>query len=147
MTVTEKVAYLKGLAEGLGIEENTKEGKLFKAVMDVLSDLAVRVEDLEDSTAELTEQGDAIDEDLDALEGDFYDEDECDCCCDDEDDEEYYDISCPNCDEEFCVDEETLLEGGIECPNCGEHLEFDIECCDDDDDGCDCGCHHDDDKE
>ena len=136
MTVTEKVAYLKGLAEGLGIQEDSKEGKLLKAVMDVLADLAVSVEDLEDYTAELTEQVDAIDEDLDALETDFYDED-CDCCCDD-DEEAYYDVCCPNCNEEFCVDEETLLEGGIECPGCGEHLEFgDIEC----DDECGCGCH------
>ncbi len=128
MTVTEKVAYLKGLAEGLGIEEDSKEGKLLKAVMDVLADLAVSVEDLEDYTAELTEQVDAIDEDLDALENDFYDE-QCDCCGD---------VCCPNCNEEFCVDEETLLEGGIECPGCGEHLEFgDIEC----DDECGCGCH------
>lgn len=136
MTVTEKVAYLKGLAEGLGIEEDSKEGKLLKAVMDVLADLAVSVEDLEDYTAELTEQVDAIDEDLDALENDFYD-DECDCDSD-EDEEAYYDVCCPNCNEEFCVDEETLLEGGIECPGCGEHLEFgDIEC----DDECGCGCH------
>ena len=136
MTVTEKVAYLKGLAEGLGIEEDSKEGKLLKAVMDVLADLAVSVEDLEDYTAELTEQVDAIDEDLDALENDFYD-DECDCDGD-EDEEAYYDVCCPNCNEEFCVDEETLLEGGIECPGCGEHLEFgDIEC----DDECGCGCH------
>ena len=37
MTVTEKVAYLKGLAEGLGIEEDSKEGKLLKAVMDGLA--------------------------------------------------------------------------------------------------------------
>ena len=143
MTVTEKVAYLKGLAEGLGIQEDSKEGKLLKAVMDVLADLAVSVEDLEDYTAELTEQVDAIDEDLDALETDFYDED-CDCCCDD-DEEAYYDVCCPNCNEEFCVDEETLLEGGIECPGCGEHLEFgDIEC---DDDECGCGCHHDHEEE
>lgn len=56
----------------------------------------------------------------------------------DEDEEAYYDVCCPNCNEEFCVDEETLLEGGIECPGCGEHLEFgDIEC----DDECGCGCH------
>ena len=134
MTVTEKVAYLKGLAEGMGIAEDSKEGKLLKAVMDVLADLAVSVEDLEDYTAELTEQVDAIDEDLDALEGEFYGDD--DCCCGD--DEEYYDVCCPNCEEEFCIDEETLLEGSIECPNCGEKIEFDTDCCDDD--GCDCGC-------
>ena len=138
MTVTEKVAYLKGLAEGMGIAEDSKEGKLLKAVMDVLADLAVSVEDLEDYTAELTEQVDAIDEDLDALESEYYGDD--DCC----DDEEYYDVCCPSCNEEFCIDEETLLEGSIECPNCGEQIEFDTDCCCDDD--CDCGCHeHDED--
>ena len=56
MTVTEKVAYLKGLAEGMAIDENSKEGKLLKAITDVLADLALSVEDLEDYTAELTEQ-------------------------------------------------------------------------------------------
>lgn len=146
MTVTEKVAYLKGLAEGMEIEEDSKEGKLLKAVMDILSDLAVSVEDLEDYTAELTEQVDAIDEDLDSLESDFYEdweEDAGECGCDDCDDEdwegEFYDVTCPGCNEEFSVDEETLLEGSIDCPNCGEHLEFDIDECEDGD--CGCGCH------
>lgn len=145
MTVTEKVAYLKGLAEGLNVAEDTKEGKLLKAIMDVLTDMAADLEDVRDCTAELTEQVDAIDEDLDQLEMDYYEDyDDCDCECGD--DGEYYDVCCPNCNEEFCVDEDTLLEGGIECPNCGEHLEFDIEECDDDD--CECGCcHHEGDEE
>lgn len=137
MTITEKVAFLKGLLEGMSVDPESNEGKLWKAVMDVLADLALSVEDLEDYSAELTEQVDAIDEDLDLLESDFYEEyDEEDGCTCGED--EYYDITCPNCDEEFCVDEETLMEGGVECPNCGEHLEFDLEdgCAD----GCDCGC-------
>ena len=148
MTVTEKVAYLKGLAEGLNVAEDTKEGKLLKAIMDVLTDMAADLEDVRDCTAELTEQVDAIDEDLDQLEMDYYEDyedyDDCDCdCCDDG---EYYDVCYPNCNEEFCVDEDTLLEGGIECPNCGEHLEFDIEECDDDE--CECGCcHHEGDEE
>lgn len=150
MTVTEKVAYLKGLAEGLEIAENSKEGKLLKAVMDILSDLALSVEDLEDYTAELTEQVDAIDEDLDSLEKDFYEDDECDCDCGCEDDEdwdgEFYDVTCPNCDEEFSVDEETLLEGSIDCPNCGEHLEFDMDECEEDDCDCGCGCKSDEEK-
>lgn len=140
MTITEKVAYLKGLLEGMNIDAESNEGKLWKAVMDVLADLALSVEDLEDYTAELTEQVDEIDEDLDALECDYYEDyDDCDCDCDcDCCDDEYYDVTCPSCEEEFCVDEETLLEGGVECPNCGEHLEFDLdECCEDD---CDCGC-------
>lgn len=144
MSVTEKVAYLKGLAEGLGVDEGTKEGKLLHAIVDVLSDMAGDIEDLEDYTAELTEQVDAIDEDLDLLESDYYEDYDEDCDCEPLD-EEYFDVCCPNCDEEFSVDENTLLEGGVECPNCGEHLEFDIHECDCDDAACD-GCHHDDDE-
>jgi len=85
MTVTEKVAYLKGLAEGLNVAEDTKEGKLLRAIMDVLTDMAADLEDVRDCTAELTEQVDAIDEDLDQLEMDYYEDyedyDDCDCDC------------------------------------------------------------------
>ncbi len=135
-TITEKVAYLKGLVEGMDIDQATKEGKVLTAVLDVLSDLATTLEDLEDYTAELTEQVDAIDEDLDLLESDFYedwDEDEDDYCdgdcasCGEDCGDEFYDVTCPSCDTTFCVDEDTLLEGGIACPNCGESLEFEIE--------------------
>ena len=138
MTVTEKVAYLKGLAEGLNVAEDTKEGKLLKAIMDVLTDMAADLEDVRDCTAELTEQVDAIDEDLDQLEMDYYEDyedyDDCDCdCCDD--DEELYEIECPACHDTVYLDEDMLSEDGITCPNCGTELEFDF-------DGCDCGCCH-----
>ncbi len=137
MTVTEKVAYLKGLADGLDIDATTKEGKLLTAIMDVLGDLANDLEGLSEYVDELSEQLDAVDEDLDTLEGDFYgDEDE---DYDDDEDEEFYDITCPKCGEEFCVDEETLLDGSVDCPECGEVLEFEIEC-DDDCDCCECDC-------
>ena len=127
MTITEKVAYLKGLLEGKGA--NDKEMNL---IVEILMDMANNLADLEDYTAELTEQVDAVDEDLNTLEEDFYeewDEDEdCDCGCDCCDcDEEYYDVTCPSCGEDFEVDEDTLLDGGVECPACGEHLEFDFD--------------------
>ena len=40
MTVSEKVAYLKGLADGLGVKDSTNEGKLMLAVIDVLEAMA-----------------------------------------------------------------------------------------------------------
>lgn len=137
MTVTEKVAYLKGLVDGLEIDETSKEGKLFKAIVDVLDEMAEEVAGIGEFVDELSEQVDAVDEDLDALESEYYGEE-----FDEEDDEEeeFYDISCPKCGEEFCVDEETLLDGSVDCPNCGENLEFDIECDDCDCDDCDCDC-------
>ena len=134
MTTIEKVAYLKGLFEGMEIDESTKEGKLLKAVVDVLGELAEDHADLEDYVAELTEQVDAVDEDLSSLEDVVYEEldDECDGDCEgcdgcDDWDDDLYDVTCPSCKESFEVDEETLLDGGVDCPNCGEHLEFDIE--------------------
>ena len=134
MTTIEKVAYLKGLMEGMKIDESSDNGKLFKLIVDILDDVAKNVADIEDYVCELTEQVDAVDEDLNALEEDFYeewdDEDDCDCdcdcdCCDC--DEEYYDVTCPSCGEDFEVDEDTLLDGGVDCPACGEHLEFDFD--------------------
>ena len=135
MTVTEKVAYLKGLAEGMKMDDSTNEGKLLLAIIDTLDDIALTVSDMEDSMTELAAQVDEIDDDLGAVEEDLYcDDDDCDC---DDDDEALYEVECPQCGDIICLDEDMLDEGEIDCPNCGEKLEFDFE------DGCDCGCHHD----
>ncbi len=134
MTVTEKVAYLKGLAEGLALDEAKPETKIIKAMMDVLDELALTVSDLEDGLDIISEQLDAVDEDLDELENFVYEELD-DCCCDDccdDDEEEYYDVECPSCGEVICVDRDILEEGSINCPKCNELLEFEVEC--------DCGC-------
>ena len=135
MTVTEKVAYLKGLAEGLNLDESKPETKVIKAMMDVLDDLALSVSDLEDGVDLISEQLDAVDEDLDELEGYVYEDldDCCDCddCCDDEDEEEF-EVECPLCNTPFTVDAETALNGTVPCPNCGEMLEFEVEEAEDD---------------
>ena len=47
MTTSEKVAYLKGLAEGLGVDKETKEGRILDAILDILEDVAHDIEDLE----------------------------------------------------------------------------------------------------
>lgn len=143
MTVTEKVAYLKGLAEGLALDENKPETKIINAMLDILDELAMSVTDLEDAMDIFSEQLDAVDEDLDELENFVYEELD-DCCCDDcdcDDEEEYYDVECPSCGEVICVDGDILDEGSINCPNCNELLEFEIDydcdcddCCDDCDD-------------
>ena len=134
MTVTEKVAYLKGLVEGLDLGKDDKEKKVIGAVLDVLEDLALAVSDLDDEMELVTEQLDAVDEDLADLEEVFYEElDDCDCDCDDCDcgcdcDDEMYEVECPNCGEMIYFDEEIILDGQAECPACGESLEFDCDC-------------------
>ncbi|MBC3937507.1 MULTISPECIES: CD1247 N-terminal domain-containing protein [Anaerotruncus] len=131
MTITERAAYIKGLAEGLGIDESTKEGKVIKALIDAFDDMALTVSDLEAELDELTEQVETIDEDLGSLEEDYYDlDDECDCdeCgAEDFEDGDIYEVCCPTCGDIVCIDSDMLEEGQTTCPNCGELLEFDLE--------------------
>ena len=53
MEISEKVAYLKGLAEGLALDTDTKEGKLLTAIIDVLDDMAEKFVDLEDELCDV----------------------------------------------------------------------------------------------
>ncbi len=138
MTVTEKAAYLRGLAEGLDLDESKPETKIINAMMDCIDDLSLTVSDLEDELALVTEQLDAVDEDLDSLEEfvyeDYEDYEDYDDCCDCCGDEEMYEVECPACHEVVEFDEDSILDGCAECPNCGEKLEFDLDCCDCEDD-------------
>ena len=143
MDICEKIAYIKGLAEGLNLDETTKEGKILAAVSDLLGDITSEICEIEDGCDELMEQIDAVDEDLSTVEDIIYgdDDDDCDCddCCDCDD--EVYEIECPACHDTIYLDEEMLDNEGMTCPNCGTELEFDFDCdCDDccDDDCCDC---------
>lgn len=150
MTVSEKAAYLKGLADGLEIGKDTKEGKLFDAIIDLLSDMAGDLEDLGDAVIELGEEIDAVSDDLEDVEDFIFDEDDDDddedgCCCEDDDDEYdeddepiFFSLKCPSCENEITVDEDVLDLGSINCPNCNELLEFEF---DDDECECGCGCH------
>ena len=128
MTVTERVAYVKGLAEGMELDAASKEGKILKAIIDVLEDMAYEISDLGDEIGEVEEQVDMIDDDLDTLESIVYEDEEDDDYDDeDEDDGELYEVECPSCGDTIYLDEEMLADGEIDCPNCGEHLEFDFE--------------------
>lgn len=129
MTLTEKAAYIKGLADGLNLDADKPETKIINALLDLVDDMALSVCDLEDELALVGEQVDAVDEDLDALESYVYDDDDCDCCDDDCDccDDDFFEVECPACGEIINVDEGILESGSIQCPNCNENLEFDIE--------------------
>ena len=145
MDICEKIAYIKGLAEGLSLDDSTKEGKILNAIIDLLGDITEEICDIEDGCDELLEQIDAVDEDLASLEEIIYedDEDDCDCDCDCDDccdcDDEVYEIECPACNDVIYLDADMLAEEGMVCPNCGTNLEFDFDGCDCDCD-CDCGC-------
>lgn len=143
MTICEKVAYLKGLKDGLGLDtETSKEGKLIAAIIDILEEVGMSIEDLEESTEALGEELDAVSDDLAEVEEylleeddeDEEDEDGCGCGCEDED---FFEMECPNCEETLVIDSDVLESGMVQCPNCKEKFSIDLS---DEDCGCDCGC-------
>lgn len=139
MTISEKVAYLKGLADGLELtKEPTKEAKVLSVVIEVLEEIGLSMEDLEDSVDTLVEGLDAVSDDLEDVEMLLFDdedeEDGCCCCCggDADDEESFFEVTCPNCDEALAIDEDVLEAGQITCPSCGDN--FSLELVDDDED-------------
>ncbi|MBO5976566.1 MAG: hypothetical protein J6P94_05265 [Oscillospiraceae bacterium] len=136
MTTAEKVAYLKGLMEGMNIDRESNEGKLFSVIADILNDVALDIEELESDIFDLGEDVDAISDDLSDVEDYlFEDEDEDDYDDDDEDYDEYdedeeplfFEVTCPACENTITVDEDVVNLGTIQCPNCGEMLEFEFD--------------------
>lgn len=123
MEITEKVAFLKGLAEGLELDAQTKEGKILTKMIDILDDIALELEDMKDEQQELGDGLDAVSDDLEDVEDAVFGEDDDDD--EDEDSEDCYATTCPNCGETVYFDDSVLEDGEILCPNCGEKLEFD----------------------
>ena len=123
MTISEKVAYLKGLAEGLDLDTTkSKEGKLISVMIGILEDLAISVEDLEDNALDLGEEIDVLSDDLADVESEVFDEDD-----DLEDyDDDWFEVECPSCGAVILVDDEALAAGEVECPSCGTRYAMDL---------------------
>ena len=139
MTLTERCAYIKGLAEGLNMNADTAEAKLIGALIELCNEMAEEIECLGEDVEDLIDYCEELDEDLGDVEEvileEFDDEDydnedeefECDgdCCNCFEDcelnDEEFYEIECPSCGEIVCFDEDVDSDELI-CPACGEKL-------------------------
>ena len=108
MSLTEKTAYLRGLADGMKLGENpTDEGKLLLAIADVLNDIAANVEANNESINALADELDELDDVVSALEEAFLDEDafeEDEDSEEDEDEEEIveYELECPSAASRWC---------------------------------------------
>lgn len=145
-----KVGYLKGLMEGMDFSDDPSKGKLFGAMVDLLSELSDRVESIEELMDDLNDYVESIDDDLAELEGsrdsgDFQFDD------DDEFDDEFYgdmekgedqlhvlggnagepageDVEtlagsiCPECKRMFFVGVNDPEDAQYDCPHCGKHV-------------------------
>ncbi|MBR3269206.1 MAG: hypothetical protein IKI58_10865 [Oscillospiraceae bacterium] len=130
MKLTEKIAYMKGLLDGMELKGDTKEGKAILQMADVMEEMAVYIDDLQSQVDELTELCDLLDKDLGDVESDLYgedddEEDEDDDEEDDDDDDDYQigkvlpsafdDTAFEDDDEDY--DEVQYV---VNCPSCDE---------------------------
>ena len=116
----EKVAYLKGLAEGLGVNAETEQGKLMMAIIDTLDAFADQIEDNEEELEELKEYVEEIDNDVCDLEDAIFSDEDDD---DDEDGDSLIEYECPHCGTVIFFDEEAFdMEEEHLCPSCGRKV-------------------------
>jgi len=117
-----KVAYLRGLMDGMELDDQSKETRILKEMIDVMGKMAEAIENLQEDYEDLEEYLESIDEDLYDLEDDVYDyEDDEDEDDEDEDEENCIEVDCPKCHEIVCFDagvlnDEDVVE--VTCPNC-----------------------------
>ena len=125
--ISEKVAYLDGLMEGLNIQDD-KYAKVFTAIVDALDLIAEEMADHEDTLADLDDSVEEIFENLDEYDDLLYgDEDDEEDEEDDFDEDDFFEIVCPNCGETIYFDEDMLDNpDGLICPNCNEPIEIKI---------------------
>lgn len=110
-SITDRTAYLRGLAEGLNLDKEKSENRLLTEMLAVMDEMAQKISELDTDMDELDEYVESIDGDLaeieDALFGDEDDMDD----DDDDDDEEA---------EEFDENEELSFD----CPHCGKTMQI-----------------------
>lgn len=152
--LSKKISYLKGFTDALELDKKSDEGKVLSKIIDVLDEIAEEFEDVEIRQDELERQYEFLDDNLSMIENEIYgdlDDEEIEFDSDDEyiDDEEfdddfdsdsmdYFEIQCPNCNDDVLIDYDMIdEENSIVCPNCKQEIElvFDCDCNDDD---CDC---------
>jgi len=119
-SLSEKISYIKGLAQGLGLQqEDTKEAKILINIIGILEDIIDAIDELEISQAEQDDYIEAIDDDLTDIQDQIYGED-----AEDVDDEtDYIEVTCPHCQETVYFDQDMFdEEDDLVCPNCNKPI-------------------------
>ncbi len=133
MTVLEKVSYLQGLFDGMGLDASqSNECRLISEILDVLKDVGAELEKLDGSVDLFGKELDAVSEDLSDVEDVVYgDNGDAACSCGHEGG--LCKAVCPSCGEELQIDRGDLAAGFIDCPNCGQKFALSLEDGEDDD--------------
>ena len=129
--LSDRVSYLKGLAEGLKLDTEKSEGKLIEKILEVLTDITAEIDSIREDHDDLSSYVEAIDNDLSDLEDvvleddDFEDDEEEDEDDEDEDEEDdsIVEYTCPHCGEEMTFEVDSFdFDEDYLCPNCHQPL-------------------------
>ena len=140
MELSKKAAYLQGLVDGLGVDESTKEGKIIRAMSQLLTEMTDAMEAMDEDLSRAYDQINDLSDELEDLEADLYEyeyeddedqdsdeENEDDANDDDIASEPFYEVACPNCGETVYVSEDDLDAGEANCTHCGVTFEVALE--------------------
>ena len=137
MSISERVAYLRGLMEGLNFGNETPEQKVLNEIVDILGDMADEIELVEENVDMINDYCEELDEDLGAVEEYFIDDEDdeedyevCDGNCADCDEDcehsgeegDFFESECPACGDTVYIDESLIEKGEVICPNCHKKL-------------------------
>jgi len=132
MNSSERVAYLKGLLDGMNLNADDNQVKLIRAIVDTLGVMCEEFEMVAEETMELGETLDDLEEEVTTIARLLYEEVFGDEFEDDED--KMVEVECPVCGEEFYMDVLEAIAGDVECPECGAEIEVELDGEDDADD-------------
>ncbi len=134
--MTNKISYLRGLAEGMKLNPEKDSHRLILGMLDALGDVGDTLDALMEAQGEIVERINVMDDDLSDLEDDFYGEEEFDPDEDaeegEEEDGEDQDVTssngpilyeCPHCHTTVEIDPDSVdLSEKSLCPTCGKEL-------------------------
>ena len=123
--LTDRISYLRGLAEGMKLNPEKDSHRLILGILDVLGEVGDSFEALADSHAELSEYVESIDEDLADLEADLYDDEDEEAADGDEEEpfESTIEYECPHCGATVQIDADDVdFDEECLCPECGKDL-------------------------
>lgn len=107
--LAERVAYLRGLVEGLKTRQESKEGKIIVGIIEVLDDMTRTIEQMQSEQSEMDKYVESIDQDLADLECEFFGEPS----------DSVLQVECPTCHDIINIDSSDSIENSdIVCPNC-----------------------------
>ena len=135
MTISEKVAYIQGLYDGLGLDsEKSGEARMISEMLDVLREVGQQLDSVDQAMDQFDEELDVLEDTVaDLEEAVFDDEDEPGEGLDDGD---FFETPCPTCGKDLLIGDEDMAAGVVDCPECGGRFALSF---DDEEDGDSCG--------